>query len=129
MLFRSVLSGILHSVVNLLVKCLTNMHPLLPVFPVLLGTVESVAVKHNERFVMVGDALEVNATDVTSYGNSLEVGPLDHCLFPALELGRTYLWTKNTLNQYEPLADVTGLTTPIHTILSLCQRNRTCYTA
>ncbi|XP_036441686.1 galaxin-like [Colossoma macropomum] len=96
--------------------------------PVLLGTVESVAVKQNERFVVVGDALEVNAT-VKSCGNSLEVGPLDHCLFPALELGRTYLWIKNTQNKYEPLADVTGLTTPIHTILSLCQHNRTCYTA
>ncbi|XP_036441468.1 galaxin-like isoform X2 [Colossoma macropomum] len=97
--------------------------------PVLLGTVQSVAVKHNERSVMVGDALEVNATNVTSCGNSLEVGPLDHCLFPALELGGTYLWIKNTQNKYEPLADVTGLTNPLHAILSLCQSRRRYYTA
>ncbi|KAL6479339.1 hypothetical protein MHYP_G00127720 [Metynnis hypsauchen] len=97
-------------------------------WPVLLGTVQSVAVKQNKRFVVLKEALEVNAT-VKSCGNSLEVGPLDHCLFPALELGRTYLWTKNKQKKYEPLADVTGLTTPLHTILSLCQHNRTCYTA
>ncbi|XP_037400216.1 galaxin-like isoform X2 [Pygocentrus nattereri] len=95
--------------------------------PVLLGRVASVAVKHNGRFVVLKEVLEVNATDVTSCRNSLEVGPLDHCLFPALKLGRTYLWTKNTLNKYEPLASVIGLNTPIHTILSLCQSNRMCY--
>ncbi|XP_037395763.1 galaxin-like isoform X3 [Pygocentrus nattereri] len=97
-------------------------------WPVLLGTVQSVAVKQNKRFVVLKEALEVNTT-VKSCGNSLEVGPLDHCLFPVLELGRTYLWTKNKQSKYEPLADVTGLTTPLHTILSLCQHNRTCYTA
>ncbi|KAL7879041.1 hypothetical protein AOLI_G00100150 [Acnodon oligacanthus] len=96
---------------------------------VLLGTVASVAVKEKGRYVVLKDPLEVNATDVTSCGNSLEVGPLDHCLFPALELGRTYLWTKNKESIYEPLADVNGLTTPLHTILSLCQSSRTCYAA
>ncbi|KAL7870426.1 hypothetical protein SRHO_G00079230 [Serrasalmus rhombeus] len=96
---------------------------------VLLGTVASVAVKENGRYIVLKDPLEVNATDVTSCGNSLEVGPLDHCLFPALELGRTYLWTKNKQSKYEPLADVNGLTTPLHTILSLCQSSRTCYNA
>ncbi|KAI4874353.1 hypothetical protein NFI96_022211, partial [Prochilodus magdalenae] len=96
--------------------------------PVVLGTVESVAVKQNERFVVLKEVLEFNRTMIFS-GNSLKIGPLDHCLSPALELGRTYLWV-NRENKYKPLADVTGLTTPIHAILRLCQSIQTmCYAA
>ncbi|XP_049339436.1 galaxin isoform X2 [Astyanax mexicanus] len=91
---------------------------------VLLGTVESVAIKQSERFVLLQDVLNVSfsTSGINVFAKAPETVQMNHCKFPALKTGKTYLWKKkDDGEQCEPMADVSSLTSPIHTILSLCQ--------
>ncbi|XP_072551686.1 uncharacterized protein [Salminus brasiliensis] len=87
---------------------------------VLLGTVESVAVRQNERSVVLKYVLEVN-TAIGVISRAPKVVKLDHCRFPIVEIEKTFLWMQRAGDIYEPVANVSSLASPIHTILSLCQ--------
>ncbi|KAI4891383.1 hypothetical protein NFI96_025940 [Prochilodus magdalenae] len=90
---------------------------------VMLGTVQSSAVKGNQRFVVLANALKIQGKRgiVKAQDNSFLVGPLEHCSTPPLEQDRTYLWKKISGHQYKPISDVPDLTTALYSIMTFCQ--------
>ncbi|XP_017557428.1 galaxin-like isoform X2 [Pygocentrus nattereri] len=90
---------------------------------VMLGTVKSSAVKGNQRFVVLTNAMKIQGKRciVTAQEDSFLVGPLDHCSTPALKQNRTYLWRKISGHHYKPLSDVPNLTAALHAIMTFCQ--------
>ncbi|XP_076850658.1 uncharacterized protein LOC143500412 isoform X2 [Brachyhypopomus gauderio] len=84
----------------------------------LLRTVVSEAVNQTFRSVVLTEVLYIwNTTTntIATLGGQLEVSSLDHCSFPFLESGRTYLWSQD-----EPIARITDVVSALHYILTHC---------
>lgn len=89
-------------------------------FAVLVGTVQSEAVKERKRVIVLTNVMKVQHTRVILENNTQIVNDLDHCRLPLLERGRTYLWNKTSATSYEPMSVVADLGLVLHTILNLC---------
>ncbi|XP_031646321.1 uncharacterized protein LOC116353614 [Oncorhynchus kisutch] len=92
---------------------------------VLVGTVESVSVKMNERSIVMVNAMYMQASrgHVSAVPSPHYVTLPDHCSFPELVLGNTYIWVKNNFSgTIRFISDLSDDSFPLHSILSRCSK-------
>ncbi|XP_035629309.1 usherin-like isoform X1 [Oncorhynchus keta] len=84
---------------------------------VLLGTVESVSMKMNERSIVMVNAMSLLASrgNVSTLPSPLYHTLPDHCSSPELVPGNTYIWVKTGF-----ISDLSDHSSPLHSILSRC---------
>ncbi|XP_070988128.1 uncharacterized protein [Oncorhynchus clarkii lewisi] len=90
---------------------------------VLLGTVESVSVKMNERSIVMVNAMDMQASrgHVSAVPFPHYVTLPDHCSSPELVPGNTYIWVKNNFSDtISFISDLSDDSFPLHSILTMC---------
>ncbi|XP_041732932.1 galaxin-like [Coregonus clupeaformis] len=90
---------------------------------VLLGTVESVSVKMNERSIVMLNTMSVQASrgHVNALPSPHYVTLPNHCSSPELVPGNTYIWVKIPFSDtIRLISDLLDHSSPLHSILSRC---------
>ncbi|XP_071212786.1 uncharacterized protein [Salvelinus alpinus] len=90
---------------------------------VLLGTVESVSVKMNERSIVMVNAWSLLASrgQVNALPSPHYVTLPDHCSSPELVPGNTYIWVEMpSSDTIRFISDLSDHSSPVHSILSRC---------
>ncbi|KAK6295683.1 hypothetical protein J4Q44_G00333960 [Coregonus suidteri] len=93
---------------------------------VLLGTVESVSVKMNKRSIVMVNTMFMQASrgHVSALPSPHYLTLPDHCSFPELVPGNTYIWmkTRHSSDIIRFISDLSDHSSPLHSILSLCSK-------
>ncbi|XP_021443078.2 galaxin [Oncorhynchus mykiss] len=92
---------------------------------VLVGTVESVSVKMNERSIVMVNTMYMQASrgHVSAMASPHYLTLPDHCSSPELVLGNTYIWVKNNYSDtISFISDLSDHSSPLHSILSRCSK-------